>query len=1643
MSSPSSRPDATSLKKTESLLAKNKSQQSAADNQISTLSKKMAELKKSSEEKKQKADEILSSIPEEQRESNPEALKAIEIKKEAEKEEILARMMEQQIQQTEKQKELLREEEQLLTQKKEILSAVVNNPSSYTQEKENQLSELDKKLTAVSESQTPITNAYSPQLKNTEEQIALTEKEIRTLERSIADKEAEISDMEEQLQNTKKKKQKEELKKNIASAIQEVQRLKEQKKSKEEELASLKTEQENQKLALKEVQKILESVPPTAVQNENTQDVSASASPVPLKEIEKSYSSSIQPYDPQNPDAYLDASEKIIDYNKKLDASILAYNNMLNAEKNPQKAKAIRNEITQLENRKKQNIRLLEEYAKKREVLILENKMLLTQTPPSVPVLNESDARDNEKLKKIEEITTKDQQYFSQYVTTSENSVQNKESKSAFEELNKQKEVLVTLSRELQNLNASASGASSAELQKKAEQVMQQADSIRKEAQNKPDNERVTLIQKANQLEKEYLNLQVQAYETKSVENEKRSVLLQNDYQQLLNATQDENKKQQWQQRMEEIKNTQRQFQEILRESKNTPNPSAKLGNLENALEKQQIALEKQEQLIQEMHRENPQIVLSSDKQNSGQNITEEKINQLKKESERYNSLKENLLSTLNDNNQKTINRLTSGLNLNPPPDASANEKQLAAKIKNNLDKLNADNTSSGTSSADKNASLQNKVAIQNEILQDIKTLSTLQKARKEQENAAALLAAASNNPRPARENNPASSRNTPQDNTLASNIPAANRNNTQPATQRENNTRPENTANANNRTDMFSTKEVIYSVELSLKNNKDTSVSSLQSFISSNNPPLQNPEAENRKNTALDNLRYLQKEIEQAYQSGNTSNENTNTTTVTEQQIQQKVSQLDQEAENISSEIDQLRNSSSADKSLLSAKEQQLNSLKAESATLKMQLFSANDKAFMDAIQQGMDKLKSQNHSSLPDATALMDKINNLKKQSRQIREEAESLSGAARWGSLGNAEELEAEVLQNEKKLLDMLQGIYPELSYQPPKFTNISSSSAPDENQKKIIRQKQTQQVSELISLVNAYILNFESYKPDTRRMSDAQKQQWLELIKRRNLIQELARKANAENNPENKIRWLSTAVKESVVMTQQLNTFQTSTPNVAARTNTTSNDNINTRERETTIPVARNTNNAPSNVNNPARERNVNNPTRERETNVPVAGNNTNRENTVANTNRITNRNNENTQPASENTAAGTQKLFVTDGMEIYNRNAYSDAKPIPINEPPPPGLIFRVQLGVFKNRLPNNAFRGLTPVSGETTSDGSVKYTAGNFRRFEVAAGVKKELNRNGYPDAFVVAYYNGKRISLAEAMQLMENEGKQPDIAQADNIRINADVRPIVPIVPANPTEEPATDLVVVSGELEKIKKLLYTVQIGVYSRQISKSRLKNLEPIYTEKLPGGLYRYTAGIYNIDTKVIADKNRVIALGITDAFVSAYLEGKRVNFNEIRQRISKGETFAFENENPIRFPSGAPSVPVATEENASTPPPDVIPYKNNVTQYPEATPENGIKNTEEGICFKVQIGAYSRQVPQDVAERFNKISTWPVEYKYINQLFIYNVGNFADKANAQKLRQEIINLGIPDAFITVYKDGKKLFGEEARSYLSGN
>ena len=122
---------------------------------------------------------------------------------------------------------------------------------------------------------------------------------------------------------------------------------------------------------------------------------------------------------------------------------------------------------------------------------------------------------------------------------------------------------------------------------------------------------------------------------------------------------------------------------------------------------------------------------------------------------------------------------------------------------------------------------------------------------------------------------------------------------------------------------------------------------------------------------------------------------------------------------------------------------------------------------------------------------------------------------------------------------------------------------------------------------------------------------------------------------------------------------------------------------------------------------------------------------------------------------KNAGLNEKSVVEIPGFSILSDCPYSDENPIPIDIDLPGGILYRVQIGVFSKAIPQNAFKGFTPVTGEKTSSGSLtKYFIGLFRSFKATEAAMVKIQNEGFKDAFIVAYYNGERISLNRAKNL-------------------------------------------------------------------------------------------------------------------------------------------------------------------------------------------------------------------------------------------------------------------------------------------------
>ncbi|MDX9750382.1 MAG: hypothetical protein RBT71_04805 [Flavobacteriales bacterium] len=257
-------------------------------------------------------------------------------------------------------------------------------------------------------------------------------------------------------------------------------------------------------------------------------------------------------------------------------------------------------------------------------------------------------------------------------------------------------------------------------------------------------------------------------------------------------------------------------------------------------------------------------------------------------------------------------------------------------------------------------------------------------------------------------------------------------------------------------------------------------------------------------------------------------------------------------------------------------------------------------------------------------------------------------------------------------------------------------------------------------------------------------------------------------------------------------------------------------------------------------------------------------------------------------------------------------------PVPIDAPMPSGLVFKVQIGAFRKPIPMDAFSDLEPVAGERLDNGVVRYTAGLFTGIDQANIARGMVRERGYRDAFVVAYLDGRRVPLAEAIARQRGAamaaapaGVPPAEAAvpAPSIVI-APPAPVTPPPAAMPDSAllrayPATAQEVVAAfepvadradyytdpaaaparQVEAVQGLFFTVQVGVYSRPVALDRIFHISPLNTERLPNGQLRYTTGMHGSVEAARQWRDQMVERGVKDAFITAYLNGRRIPMAE--------------------------------------------------------------------------------------------------------------------------------------------------------------
>ncbi|MDX9847575.1 MAG: hypothetical protein RBT74_11390 [Tenuifilaceae bacterium] len=205
------------------------------------------------------------------------------------------------------------------------------------------------------------------------------------------------------------------------------------------------------------------------------------------------------------------------------------------------------------------------------------------------------------------------------------------------------------------------------------------------------------------------------------------------------------------------------------------------------------------------------------------------------------------------------------------------------------------------------------------------------------------------------------------------------------------------------------------------------------------------------------------------------------------------------------------------------------------------------------------------------------------------------------------------------------------------------------------------------------------------------------------------------------------------------------------------------------------------------------------------------------------------------------------------FKLLDKSPYSKDNPFEKHDPLPEGVFYKIQMAAFSRPIAFDFFKGLSPISGEPVNDGRVtKYYVGKFSSLSEAEKALPIVRSQGFKDAFIVAWHNGRSITLTRAKGLEE----------------------VSALRSSGPVSRDTTRI-----EIAKDNKH-FVIQLGAYSGRLPADiaqTIRALAPgkdIVRKPDNQGGFVYSIGSYSDLNEANRIKDNLVASGIKSAFVVA-------------------------------------------------------------------------------------------------------------------------------------------------------------------------
>jgi hypothetical protein len=187
------------------------------------------------------------------------------------------------------------------------------------------------------------------------------------------------------------------------------------------------------------------------------------------------------------------------------------------------------------------------------------------------------------------------------------------------------------------------------------------------------------------------------------------------------------------------------------------------------------------------------------------------------------------------------------------------------------------------------------------------------------------------------------------------------------------------------------------------------------------------------------------------------------------------------------------------------------------------------------------------------------------------------------------------------------------------------------------------------------------------------------------------------------------------------------------------------------------------------------------------------------------------------------------------------------------------IVFRVQIGSYRREQAYEDFIGIPEIVQFQGSDGQFRYFSGSFDNLAAASKHKVIMTAEaGFPGAFVVAFKDGKRISLREITEVNPEYNENISEYEAE-----------------------------MSGDtIPKIEDAVYRIQLGAFKDGIPREvldfylTLGNVKPVKDPKT--GVTKYLVGEYSTQEEARKAEEEFKGMGANEAYIIIDYKGKIID-----------------------------------------------------------------------------------------------------------------------------------------------------------------